>query len=153
MRQEIYKGVKVKVIPEYQEGLKVDKAKYKKLVNSKKWAELTKSFRQKECFICNTTKRQLCLHHLDYTDIENPETMITLCQRCHRKIHFVSKRRVSLKNHCEAVKRRILMFLKKYGQKKELPFILKRFKETEKIRQAKNTIKADKFKKKDHSHI
>jgi|SaaInlStandDraft_4_1057021.scaffolds.fasta_scaffold02351_7 5-methylcytosine-specific restriction endonuclease McrA len=66
---------------------------YKKYIRSSAWRKLREAVKKRdgyECFVCGENRTQLDCHHLFYPrDIKKTVSYqcITLCVKCHKKIH------------------------------------------------------------------
>ena len=70
--------------------------KYLEYLNSKEWLDIRidlLSIRGKRCENCGNDKCILDIHHLTYKNIfnEEPEDLIILCRKCHKKEHSKKK--------------------------------------------------------------
>ena len=60
---------------------------YNEFLKTKKWKDFRNKNIKTNCEICGN-KEKLNLHHLDYKNLFNEYLVSTVCQKCHKKIHF-----------------------------------------------------------------
>lgn len=74
----------------------MEKRNYSELLRSPKWQRKRLEIMQRDnwkCKSCNDDLKELHVHHLRYT-VDNPweeidENLITLCDSCHKAIHYL----------------------------------------------------------------
>lgn len=70
---------------------------YDEYLASNHWAKLRQRLIEPECWACGSDKR-LCLHHSTYASLgmEKAGDLYTLCNPCHRSLHYMAVRTGSL---------------------------------------------------------
>lgn len=82
---------------------------YNSYLQSEYWRAFAARQRKDRCFCCGVGER-LQVHHLSYERLgrELPQDVVTVCGRCHFKIHVVSKESNNLDSAHFTVKKKVL---------------------------------------------
>ncbi len=116
-----------------------DKEEYKEYLNSEHWKiirEARLKIDNNECKFCGS-KNDLHVHHLTYKNKGNEKMydLITLCKKCHLKLHEVIEENIpkfekTIDKYCDIMKNAVAVYVKEYTDEQiaTLSEILKTYK-------------------------